>query len=143
MTQVLMLLQDDQILLQSISQPADVLAAAILTGKWPRGLPARYAPPRCRWRAFCISPFYVVLYPDLDLDAFPHQVFRPASLSPRQTQVLNALVEGLTVEQIAARLSIRPRTVSYHIQCIKQKLGSRLPARGLGFSVAGLEDQRG
>lgn len=47
---------------------------------------------------------------------------RVTELSPREKEVLNALVEGLSYKMIAARLSISFETVRSHIKRIYEKL---------------------
>lgn len=46
-----------------------------------------------------------------------------AALTPTEYRVLGLLVEGLSNKQIAARLSISPRTVNFHLDNIYAKLG--------------------
>lgn len=48
----------------------------------------------------------------------PHQV-----LTAREFEVLRGLVEGLSVEQIAARLHLSPKTVSNYQTQVRQRLG--------------------
>ena len=48
-----------------------------------------------------------------------------AGLSKREQQVLEMLSEGLTVGQVANRLSISPRTVETHVAKLYRKLGVR------------------
>jgi DNA-binding NarL/FixJ family response regulator len=50
--------------------------------------------------------------------------------TPRQRQILGLLAEGMTVQQIASRLDISPRTVERHITALYRALGtsSRLHA---------------
>ena len=48
-----------------------------------------------------------------------------AGLTPRERQVLELLSGGLTVGQIASRLSISPRTVETHVAKLYRKLGVR------------------
>jgi DNA-binding CsgD family transcriptional regulator len=47
----------------------------------------------------------------------------PAGLTHRQVEVLGLLVEGLTDTEIAARLSLSPKTVSHHVSALLTKLG--------------------
>jgi DNA-binding CsgD family transcriptional regulator len=47
----------------------------------------------------------------------------PFGLSPRETEVLNVLVEGRTNREIAERLYISERTVGVHVRKILSKLG--------------------
>lgn len=48
-----------------------------------------------------------------------------ASLSPRETEVVQLLVRGLTNRQIAERLGIGERTVDSHVDHVRDKLGLR------------------
>jgi DNA-binding NarL/FixJ family response regulator len=47
----------------------------------------------------------------------------PVELSPRETQVLELVVEGLLNKQIAQRLGISERTVKAHLTSIFQRIG--------------------
>lgn len=49
-------------------------------------------------------------------------------LSPRESEVLRLVVEGLTARQIAARLVLSPRTVENHVQRLLRKFD--VPGRG-------------
>ena len=46
-------------------------------------------------------------------------------LTPREIEVLNAIVEGLPNKSIAQRLDISPHTVKFHIEAVFRKLGVR------------------
>lgn len=60
----------------------------------------------------------VALAPQAQSAAAPHQV-----LTAREFEVLRALVEGLTLDQIAARLHLSSKTVSNLQTQIRQRLG--------------------
>ncbi len=45
------------------------------------------------------------------------------TLSPRELQVLQVASEGLTNEQIAARLNVTSHAVKFHLSSIYRKLG--------------------
>ncbi len=47
----------------------------------------------------------------------------PAALSPRETEVLRLVVEGLLNKQIASRLGITERTVKAHLTSAYQRIG--------------------
>ena len=49
----------------------------------------------------------------------------PAGLTRRQAQVLTLIIEGLTNAQIAARLSLSPKTAEHHVGAVLARLGAR------------------
>jgi DNA-binding NarL/FixJ family response regulator len=51
----------------------------------------------------------------------PPSALRP--LSPRETQVVEMAVLGLTNGEIARRLSVTPHAVKFHLSSIYRKLG--------------------
>ncbi|MDN5916105.1 MAG: response regulator transcription factor [Pseudonocardia sp.] len=63
----------------------------------------------------------------LDAVAGPAAASAPP-LSPRESDVLRLVVEGLTARQIAGRLVLSPRTVENHVQRLLRKFG--VPGRG-------------
>jgi DNA-binding NarL/FixJ family response regulator len=48
----------------------------------------------------------------------------PNALTPRETEVLNLLAQGLPNKEIAAQLVITERTVKFHVSSIMSKLGA-------------------
>ena len=48
---------------------------------------------------------------------------RPIRLSPRQSQVLALIADGLTDAEAAVQLGISPRTVRMHADVLRAKLG--------------------
>ena len=56
----------------------------------------------------------------------PHRATQksPLGLTPKQTEVLDLLVEGLTNHEIAERLFVSTRTVETHVSAILSKLGA-------------------
>ncbi|MGL5928281.1 MAG: HD domain-containing phosphohydrolase [Dermatophilaceae bacterium] len=50
---------------------------------------------------------------------------RPGGVTPRETEVLGLLVEGMTNAQIAARLGVATKTVDNHVQNVYGRLGVR------------------
>ncbi len=63
----------------------------------------------------------------LDAVADPATTAAPP-LSPRESDVLRLVVEGLTARQIAGRLVLSPRTVENHVQRLLRKFD--VPGRG-------------
>ena len=60
------------------------------------------------------------------LPRIPRQRKPPATvLTPRETEVLGLLADGLLARTIAARLDLSPRTVHHHLGSIYAKLGAR------------------
>lgn len=55
-------------------------------------------------------------------------------LTPRQAQVLDGIMQGLTIQQIALLLRISPRTASYHASQLKQRLGADTLAQAVAHS---------
>jgi DNA-binding CsgD family transcriptional regulator len=49
----------------------------------------------------------------------------PFSITHRQRQVLLGLMKGQSTKEIAAHLSIQPRTVFLHIAGLKRRFGTR------------------
>jgi DNA-binding NarL/FixJ family response regulator len=55
-------------------------------------------------------------------------------LTPRETEVLRSLAQGLDPTEIAARLFISPRTVGTHLENITRKLGVRSRAQAVALA---------
>jgi two-component system nitrate/nitrite response regulator NarL len=47
-----------------------------------------------------------------------------ALLTPRETQILDAIADGLTNKAIARRLGISLHTVKFHVESVFRKLGA-------------------
>lgn len=45
-------------------------------------------------------------------------------ITPREAEILQLVAEGLTDKEIGERLSIRPKTVSEHMDRVRNKLGA-------------------
>jgi DNA-binding CsgD family transcriptional regulator len=63
-----------------------------------------------------------------------HLLAAPATLSPRQQAVLDALCRGLAEKEIAAELALSPHTVHGHVKELHRRLGAR--GRGELLSLA-------
>jgi DNA-binding CsgD family transcriptional regulator len=49
----------------------------------------------------------------------------PLALTPRETEILELIAEGLTSRAVAAKLSIAVSTVDSHAKTIRRKTGAR------------------
>ena len=65
-----------------------------------------------------------------------------AALTERERDLLQALANGLTNEQIAARIGISRNTVKYHLKNIYDKLGVNNRAMAVGLFVSIPPDER-
>jgi len=59
----------------------------------------------------------------------------PAGLSDREVDVLELAVRGLTIQQVATRLSLAPKTVDRHLQNSYAKIGVSSRAAAALFAV--------
>jgi DNA-binding NarL/FixJ family response regulator len=59
----------------------------------------------------------------------------PEALSPRETEVLGLVAEGLANKEIAATLSISENTVKTHVRHILDKLGLRSRTEAAAYAV--------
>jgi DNA-binding CsgD family transcriptional regulator len=58
------------------------------------------------------------------------------TLSPQQTIIMQHLVDGITVKEIAILMCVKKETVRKHINKIKIKLGARTHDHAIALSVA-------
>ena len=68
---------------------------------------------------------------------FALKVLRPTSLTPRETEALKFIAEGLTNAQIAFEMKISIKTVEKHRQCIMNKLGRHDTTALTRYAVGG------
>jgi len=69
----------------------------------------------------------------------------PVRFTPRQLQIMTAIVSGGTNDDIARQLSIRPTTVKYHLAQLFEKTGTTnrvALARAVGMHAQALEQKR-
>jgi|SRR5271157_902186 len=134
---------DDQtvILLDSPLAP-ELLVASINSGQWTT--PPAIAAILQAGNSIKAASFgkLVIILPEHPAGASFYQL-NPAGqsghrgLSPRQNQILQCLIDGLTTRQIALQLGLHPRTVQYHISLIKTYLRAGTRAESIG-RAAGL-----
>ena len=75
---------------------------------------------------------------DGDLHALPLKRAEPSlfeCLTPRESEVLQLLAEGLVMKEVGARLGITARTVAFHKYQIFDKLGVRSTAELVRFAA--------
>jgi DNA-binding NarL/FixJ family response regulator len=66
----------------------------------------------------------------------------PSHLTRRQREILQALVDGLTIRQIATRMGVHPSTITYHINQLKSVFGTRSLVQSIA-RLASLLDPHG
>jgi DNA-binding CsgD family transcriptional regulator len=134
MTRLIFIPDRKTFILQESPLPAEELAASVLRGHWCPPAPYGWQDPRS-WR---VSQQGQVVVVTLD-ESRPAEGLPAANLSPRQLEVLQCLVEGLTNKQIARRLGMSARTVFNHQAALKDSLqaSTLVQAAALG-AVLGL-----
>lgn len=65
----------------------------------------------------------------------PLRPARPAQLTERELDVLRLIAQGLSIKEMALRLTIAPKTVDSHIQHIYEKIGVSTRAGATLFAV--------
>jgi DNA-binding NarL/FixJ family response regulator len=65
----------------------------------------------------------------------PHRVATSLDLSPRERETLQLIAEGRTEKEIAFRLEISIKTVGFHRENIKRKLGLRTTAELTRYAI--------
>ena len=125
MTRILFLPDDSSIILLETRLLPAALVNAVTRGTWHppeadfHGLnhnPSGQILPQ--WSAVQLGKIVVILpepHPGEDNPA-------PVKLSPRQHQVLNLMVCGLSTKQIASKLHLSPRSVFFHVAALKARL---------------------
>jgi DNA-binding CsgD family transcriptional regulator len=71
-----------------------------------------------------------LLRPHLDA-AFRRIGFAAPRLTPRETEVLRMVREGLTNQQVARRLKVRETTVAKHLEHVYARTGARSRVQAL------------
>lgn len=134
MTRLLFLPNDETVLLLQSSLSTDELVRAVLEGEWTPPL-GYHTPQRQAFRAVRLGSS-VIIAPREPLSAAGEGDGMSPRFSPRQIEVLQGLVEGLTDKEIATRLGLSAHTVTNHIGILKARLGARTRAESIGRAMA-------
>ena len=137
MTLLLLLMDHQTYLLQKSDLPVERLAAAIRAGDWSSAGSMNLWISEAPRRVTALDGL-VIVTTALPEQALPVVSDPPLELdfSPRQAQILELLMEGLTFKEISARLKISRRTMDEHIGEIKKKLEAKTIAQTVGRAVA-------
>jgi DNA-binding NarL/FixJ family response regulator len=144
MTRILFLLDEKAVIFLETGMSAEDLLEAVAAGMWLPPLPYMLREEdRLRLRALRFGGLVIVAAQQ------PTQVspeLMELNLTPRQREVFQGMVEGLTTKQIAARLGLHPRTVAMHIAALKRHFGAQTlaqsAARGSALGLYRLEIQK-
>lgn len=131
MTRLLLIFDSTTFLTLDVAQPPEQLAAAINQGFWAYPAPLQHIfaeKPGVIFRAVALGSW---VFATCDNNKLPPPTTSERLLSPRQTQILNLLSQGLTNKQIAQQLQLAPRTVNLHITEIKRKLDTQTIAQSV------------
>lgn len=147
MTHLLILPGNDNMFLLETDSPADTLLRAVNGGN--RNLPPpldTLLPYLMQGRedpspvAFRQGSLVVITTGDAENSvlspALSSITLDPPPLSRRQQQVLDLLVAGCTLKEIAFELGIKPSTVRMHLSHIKARLGTETLAQTVGRAAA-------
>jgi DNA-binding CsgD family transcriptional regulator len=59
----------------------------------------------------------------------------PAGLTPRETEVLQLLAEGLSYAEVAGQLFLSEKTVGHHVSAVLRKLGEPTRSRAVATAL--------
>lgn len=125
MTRVIYLPDQHTMTIIDVPEPAASLAEALRNGLWPLPVPQ---PETTDFQVMLQAETVVVIVQ-------PAPSASRKRLTPRQAQVLEGIMQGASIQQIALRLHISPRTVSYHASQVKQRLGADTLAQAVAQMV--------
>ena len=93
-------------------------ASTLVRGLW-MDLPRQWEDEQASYRAGEPQPFGR----EVSTEPKPEKDRVKSVLSPRETEVLRLVAEGLTSKQIGKELFLSPKTVNYHLSWVFNKLG--------------------
>ncbi len=122
MTHVLIVENEDIYHWLEMNQPvSDIVSSLNASGPAPLWLPNSSGGVGRQPMQWLILGSLLILFPRImKFSCLADQSLAPP-LTPRQQQVLQALVIGLSTRQIAARLHLTERTILMHIHALKQR----------------------
>jgi|GEM_PF-2458647 len=114
MTRVVYLPNPHTITIFDSAEAADGLAERLRSGEWALPMPA---PDGMDVQVLQFDETILVI-------GKTNMPSASRRLTTRQAQVLDGIMQGMTIQQIALLLRISPRTASYHASQLKQRLGA-------------------
>ena len=118
MTQVFVFSEKDTFQVLTFPESPEEIVHVINKGDWQSFLGFDPAPQHA-WEAIRIGKM-VIVYPPVPPEDFPKII-----ISPKEYQVLQALVSGLTNEEAAYSLRVAVRTIRKRISVLRLKLNAR------------------
>ncbi len=129
------------ILLQTLHDTPELIYQALQTGARGYVLKSATPLPAYRQALLDVAAGGTPLSPSVARQMLTYFTPRPSAqpdlLSARERQVLEALVEGLSEKQVAARLALSPTTVHTYVRRLYDKLQVKSRAELLGRSYKG------
>ncbi len=116
----------------------DVLREAIREGAW--GFTSKSDDPAVLIETLATVARGRMSLPYIDIRTITSDPLE--ALTTRERELLSALANGWTNQQIAARIGISHNTVKYHLKNLYDKLGVTNRAMAVAISLSGPRDQR-
>ncbi len=92
-------------------------------------------------KAYRLAQQWLDLHGSTPAESDAETVDHLMALTPRETQVLELLRQGLTFKEIARKLVVAPSTVDSHVKHINSKLGTRAVRQMKRVAVLGPDDK--
>ncbi|MDX2290048.1 MAG: response regulator transcription factor [Hyphomicrobiaceae bacterium] len=109
-----------------------VLRQAVRAGAW--GFISKADDPAILMQTILAVSFGRISLPYVDINALNEDPLE--TLTQRERELLRALANGLTNEQIASRIGISQNTVKYHLKNLYDKLGVKNRAMAVGIYLS-------